>query len=160
MKALILVLVCAAVAVHAQRLERSVFSSGAVRSGTSTVAVHGTLGQPVVGIARGSAHAAFHGFWYRGGTGVQGVERAEPFAVRITPQPAVVSATLEVGCSGPVEASLVTVQGRRVVELELVPSAGGGHAATVDCSHLASGLYLVQVRCQGQEMFLPMMVAK
>jgi hypothetical protein len=160
MKRHALVLVCAIVAVQAQRLEMSIFTSGAVRSTSSTLAAEGTIGQPVVGVSVSSSQAALHGFWYRRGSGVMSIECAEPFEVRITPQPAVVSATLEVGCSGPVEASLVTVQGKRVVELELVPSARGGHAATVDCSHLASGLYLVQVRCQGQEMFLPMMVAK
>ncbi len=160
MKRYALVCACIVVALQAQTLERSVFSSGAVRSTNGTVVVQGTIGQPMVGVSVSSSQAAFHGFWYRRGSGVMSIERAEPFEVRITPQPAVVSATLEVGCSGPVEASLVTVQGKRVVELELVPSARGGHMATVDCSHLASGLYLVQVRCQGQEMFLPMMVAK
>jgi hypothetical protein len=79
--------------------------------------------------------------------------------VRITPQPAVVSATLELGCRGEASATVLTVQGKRLVEFELVPSARG-QAATLDCSELASGLYLVQVRCQGQEMFLPMVIAK
>ncbi len=154
-----LVCACIVVAVHAQRLERSVFSSGAIRSTNGTVAVEGTIGQPVVGVSVSSSQAAYHGFWYGRGSGVMSLERSEPFAVRITPQPAVVSATLELGCRGEASATVLTVQGKRLVEFELVPSARG-QAATLDCSELASGLYLVQVRCQGQEMFLPMVVAK
>ncbi|GIV50345.1 MAG: hypothetical protein KatS3mg038_0866 [Candidatus Kapaibacterium sp.] len=159
MKVCALVVCSIAVAVHAQQVERSVFSSGAVRSTSGGVAVQGTIGQPIVGMSVGSSLGAFHGFWYGQVSGVLSVERGAPFEARVTPQPAVESATLEVGCSGQVEASLVTLQGRRIAELTLVPTARGRLAA-LDCSTLASGLYLVQVRCQGQEMFLPMMIAK
>ncbi|KXB97181.1 MAG: hypothetical protein AA908_08480 [Chlorobi bacterium NICIL-2] len=159
MKVCALVLVMAAGVLQAQTLERSVVSSGAVRSTNGTVAVQGTIGQPIVGISASTSHAALHGFWYRLSSGVLSIERSEPFVARVTPQPAAVSATVELGCSGQAEATLLTLQGQRLAELELVPSARG-QAAVVDCSGLASGLYLVQLRCQGQEMFLPMMVAK
>lgn len=159
MKVYAVVLVFAAGVLQAQTLERSVVSSGAVRSTNGTVTVQGTIGQSVIGVSVSSSQAALHGFWYRHGTGVLSVERSEPFVARVTPQPAVVSATVELGCSGAAAAWLLTLQGQRLAELELVPSAGG-QAAVVDCSGLASGLYLVQLRCQGQEMFLPMMVAK
>ncbi|GIV55269.1 MAG: hypothetical protein KatS3mg040_0037 [Candidatus Kapaibacterium sp.] len=145
--------------VAAQHLERSVLSNGAVRARAEHVTIAGTIGQPMIGVSASVSHGALHGFWYHGAPGVLTVERTHPVAVRITPQPAVMSATVEVGCSGEASATVLTVQGKRLAELELVPSVRG-QAATVDCSELASGLYLVQVRCQGQEMFLPMMVAK
>ncbi|GIV50350.1 MAG: hypothetical protein KatS3mg038_0871 [Candidatus Kapaibacterium sp.] len=159
MKVYAVVVVFAAGVLQAQTLERSVVSSGAVRSTSGGVAVQGTIGQPIVGMSVGSSLGAFHGFWYGQVSGVLSVERGAPFEARVTPQPAVESATLEVGCSGLVEASLVTLQGRRIAELSFVRGSRGVSAA-LDCSALASGLYLVQVRCQGQEMFLPMMIAK
>ena len=108
--------------VHGQTIERSVVTSGAVRSSSSMIALHGSIGQPIIGISRGAAQSAFHGFWYRLASVHSSVERAEPFAVRLAPQPAAESARLELGCSGDAEASLVTLQGRLVEHLVLVPT--------------------------------------
>jgi len=145
--------------VHGQTIERSIFSSGVVRSSTGVIAMHGSIGQPIIGISRDAAQSAFHGFWYRLASVHSSIERAEPFAVRLAPQPAAESARLELGCSGDAEASLVTLQGRLVEHLVLVPTPSGA-AATIDCSHYASGLYLLQLRCNGQTMYLPFVISK
>ena len=142
-----------------QTIERSVVTSGAVRSSSSMIALHGSIGQPIIGISRGAAQSAFHGFWYRLASVHSSVERAEPFAVRLAPQPAAESARLEIVCSGDTEASMVTLQGRFVEQLVLVPTPSGA-AATIDCSPYASGLYLLQLGCNGQRMYLPFMISK
>ena len=142
-----------------QTIERSVVTSGAVRSSTGVIAMHGSIGQPIIGISRGAAQSAFHGFWYRLASVHSSIERAEPFSVRLGPQPAAESARLELGCSGDAEASLVTLQGRLVEQLVLVPTSSGA-AATIDCSPYASGLYIVQLRCNGQTMYLPFVISK
>ena len=36
-----------------QTIERSVVTSGAVRSSTGVIALHGSIGQPIIGISRG-----------------------------------------------------------------------------------------------------------
>ena len=145
--------------VHGQTIERSILSSGAVRSSSSMIAMHGSIGQPIIGISRDAAQSAFHGFWYRLASVHSSIERAEPFAVRLSPQPAAERARLELGCSGDAEASLVTLQGRLVEQLVLVPTPSGA-AATIDCSPYASGLYIVQLRCNGQTMYLPFVISK
>ncbi len=142
-----------------QTIERGVVTSGAVRSSSSVIAMQGSIGQPIIGISKGAAQSAFHGFWYRLASVLSSLERVQPFAVRLTPQPAAESARLELGCSGDAAAALVTLQGRHVEQLVLVPTPSGS-AATIDCTPYASGLYLVQLRCNGQTMFLPLMIAK
>jgi hypothetical protein len=121
--------------------------------------MHGSIGQSIIGISRGAAQSAFHGFWYRLASVHSSVERAEPFAVRLAPQPAAESARLELGCSGNAEASLVTLQGRLVEQLVLVPTPSGA-AATIDCTPYASGLYFVQLGCNGQTIYLPFVISK
>jgi hypothetical protein len=159
MRVFAVLLLTAVGALHSQTIERSVVTSGAVRSSTGVIAMHGSIGQPIIGISRGAAQSAFHGFWYRLASVHSSIERAEPFAVRLGPQPAAESARLELGCSGDAEASLVTLQGRLVEQLVLVPTPSGA-AATIDCSHYASGLYLLQLGCNGQRMYLPFVISK
>lgn len=159
MKVCVLMLVCLCGIMYGQTIERSILSNGAVRARGERVGIEGTIGQPMIGVSASVFHRAFHGFWYQAAPGVLTVERTHPIAVRITPQPAVTSATVEVGCSGPVEAALVTLQGQRIAELSFVPVSGGA-VATVECTERASGLYLVELRCSGQTMFLPLMIAK
>jgi len=159
MRVFAILLLAAVGALHSQTIERSVVTSGAVRSSTGVIAMHGSIGQPIIGISRGAAQSAFHGFWYRLASVHSSIERAEPFSVRLGPQPAAESARLELGCSGDAEASLVTLQGRLVEQLVLVPTPSGA-AATIDCSPYASGLYLVQLRCNGQTMYLPFVISK
>ena len=86
--------------VHGQTIERSVVTSGAVRSSTGVIALHGSIGQPIIGISRGAAQSAFHGFWYHLAPVHSSIERAGPFVVRLWPNPAVESARLEIGCNG------------------------------------------------------------
>jgi len=159
MRVFAVLLLTAVGALHSQTIERSVVTSGAVRSSSSMIAMHGSIGQPIIGISRGAAQSAFLGFWYRLASVHSSIERAEPFAVRLAPQPAAESARLELGCSGDAEASLVTLQGRLVEQLVLVLTPSGA-AATIDCTPYASGLYFVQLRCSGQTMVLPLMIAK
>jgi hypothetical protein len=107
MRVFAVLLLTAVGALHSQTIERSVVTSGAVRSSTGEIAMHGSVGQPIIGISRGAPQSAFHGFWYRLASVHSSVERAEPFAVRLAPQPAAESARLELGCSGDAEAASI-----------------------------------------------------
>lgn len=146
-------------AVWGQTLDRGVISSGAVRSSNGALTMHGTVGQPIIGIGAGGTVTAAHGFWYRLSSSLSSIERTAPFTARITPQPAVTTATVELGCSQPATAELLTLQGRRVTELTFEP-VGQGARAQLDCSQLASGVYLLRLGCGSERMFLPLVIGK
>jgi hypothetical protein len=142
-----------------QHIERSVLSSGAVRASSGSVSMQGTIGQPIIGRASNAQHRAGHGFWHTVADATSSVERSDPFHVRLSPQPAVTVATIEATCAEPSVAQLMTLHGQQVVEVTLVPR-GAVQQAQLDCSTLASGMYLVRLRCGSQQVFLPLVIAK
>lgn len=146
-------------ALCAQTLDRGVISSGAVRSSNGALAMHGTVGQPIIGIGAGGTVTAAHGFWYRLSSSLSSIERTAPFTARITPQPAVTTATVELACSQPATAELLTLHGQRVTELTFEP-VGQSARAQLDCSQLASGVYLLRLGCGSERMFLPLVIGK
>jgi hypothetical protein len=121
--------------------------------------MQGTIGQPIVGRASNAQHRAGHGFWHTVADATSSVERSDPFQVRLSPQPAVTVATIEATCAEPSVAQLMTLHGQQVVEVTLVPR-GAVQQAQLDCSMLASGVYLVRFRCGSQQVFLPLVIAK
>ncbi|MDW8272576.1 MAG: hypothetical protein RML15_09240 [Bacteroidota bacterium] len=151
-------LICAGAA-NAQTVERAVISSGAVRVEGSGITLQGTIGQPIIGPVGSSLFAVGQGFWYRKSGLVNSVDRAYPLRVRLHPQPVVTLATVEIECSSLPEGAVHTVQGQRLEPL-VFQRTDEGYRAQVDCTLLASGLYLVQLRCGATQMFLPMMIAK
>jgi hypothetical protein len=144
---------------QAQRIERSVLSCGAVRASSGSVSMQGTIGQPIIGRASIAQHRAGHGFWHTVADATSSVERSEPFHVRLSPQPAVTVATIETTCVEPSVAQLMTLHGQQVADVPLVPR-GAVQQAQFDCSTLASGMYLVRLRCGSQQVFLPLVIAK
>jgi hypothetical protein len=155
----IALVVSTSVALYAQRIERSVLSSGAVRASSGSVSMQGTIGQPIIGRASNAQHRAGHGFWHTVDDATSSVERSEPFHVRLSPQPAVTVATIEATCAEPSVAQLMTLHGQQVAEVPLVPR-GAVQQAQFDCSRLSSGVYLVRLRCGSQQVFLPLVIAK
>ncbi len=143
----------------AQVIQRSVVSSGAVRSSSGGIAMQGTISQPIIGIGVGTGHLVGHGFWHTATQSLSSIERSDPFPVRITPQPAATVATIDANCSSELAAVVLTAQGRQVAALAFVPD-GSVRRAQLECSSLASGLYLVHLRCGSQQLFLPLMIAK
>jgi hypothetical protein len=156
---IIALVVSTSVVLYAQHIERSVLSSGAVRASSGSVSMQGTIGQPIIGRASNAQHRAGHGFWHTVADATSSVERSEPFHVRLSPQPAVTVATIEATCAEPSVAQLMTLHGQQVAEVPLVPR-GAVQQAQFDCSTLASGLYLVRLRCGSQHVVLPLVIAK
>ncbi|MDW8075994.1 MAG: hypothetical protein RMK00_09540 [Bacteroidota bacterium] len=143
---------------QAQRMERHVVSSGAVEARGAGIVLRGTIGQPIIGLTRGSPITIGQGFWYRG-AGVLGTREPLPAPVRIQPQPAVTEAVVEADCAAPTEAVVFTAAGKQVAVVGFVVEEGR-QRARIDCTELASGLYLVRVRCGAGEHVLPLVVAK
>ncbi|GIV53723.1 MAG: hypothetical protein KatS3mg039_0241 [Candidatus Kapaibacterium sp.] len=158
-RVLLLVWLIASGIAIAQTVQRSVVSSGAVRASSGSVVMQGTIGQPIIGSGVNTEHRAGHGFWHTLVSSVSSVERTDPFQVRITPQPAVTVATIEVGCTHAVSAEVLTLQGQQVGAVRFSSDAAM-QRGQLDCSTLASGLYLVRLRCGEQQLFLPLMIAK
>jgi hypothetical protein len=155
----IALVVSTSVALYAQRIERSVVSSGAVGVSNGIVSMQGTIGQPIIGRASNAQHRAGHGFWHTVADATSSVERSDPFHVRLSPQPAVTVATIETMCAEPSVAQLMTLHGQQVAEVPLVPR-GEIQQAQFDCSMRASGMYLVRLRCGSQHVVLPLVIAK
>ncbi len=143
----------------AQIVQRSVVASGAIRSSCGSIRAEGTIGQPIVGMGMSRGHFVGHGFWQTASQSISGIERSLPFPARITPQPASTVASIEAGCSGDLTATVLTVQGQQVAALAFVME-GAVQRAQLACGDLASGLYLVRLRCGSQQLFLPLMIAK
>jgi hypothetical protein len=154
----IALVVSTSVVLYAQRIERSVLSCGAVGVSNGIVSMQGTIGQPIIGRASNVQHGGWHGFWYTINPPTS-VELSEPFHVRLSPQPAVTVATIEATCAEPSVAQLMTLHGQQVAEVPLVPR-GAVQQAQLDCSTLASGMYLVRLRCGSQHVVLPLVIAK
>lgn len=131
---------------QAQRIERHVVSSGAVEARGAGMVLRGTIGQSIVGLTSNSSVTIGQGFWY-GGKSTLSAQESAPFAVRVRPQPAVTEAVLELECASPAEAVVFTAAGKQVVTAAFVPHEERKQRARVDCTALASGLYLVRVRC-------------
>ncbi|MCS7000379.1 MAG: hypothetical protein NZ481_05820 [Candidatus Kapabacteria bacterium] len=144
---------------QAQRMERHVVSSGAVEARGAGIVLRGTIGQPIIGLTRGSPITIGQGFWYRG-AGVLGTQEPVPAPVRIQPQPAVTEAVVEADCAATAEAEVFTVGGKHVATVAFASHQERKHHARIDCTQLASGLYLVRVRCGTDTHVLPFVVSK
>ncbi|MCS7000805.1 MAG: hypothetical protein NZ481_08005 [Candidatus Kapabacteria bacterium] len=154
----LLVAVGGASVLYGQRLEQQVVSSGAVQARGAGIVLRGTIGQPIVGLTGNASVTIGQGFWYRS-KGTLSAQEAAPFAVRVQPQPAVTEAVVELECTSAAEAAVFTAAGKQLAVVGFVVEEGR-QRARIDCTELASGLYLVRVRCGAEEHVLPLVVAK
>lgn len=148
------------ISLGAQTIVRSVVSSGATIAQGESILLRGTIGQHLIGSNTTVFTQLGHGFWYQAQQGALTVESSSIAQVRITPQPAVTSATVEIECQLEPQAQVLTLQGRELVKVEFTERAIGTYIATIDCRELASGVYMIEFRCGSRQTIVPLMITK
>jgi len=153
----VLALVMSAASAHAQSVvPQSVIASGG-RHGTSTnFAVHGTLGQPIIGTSAGAQHQAFHGYWLRLPVSPVDVEdgSVQPVAFGLGqayPNPAGPGTTIAFALPEEthVDLRVFDVTGAQVTELVNRPMQAGWHRVNLDARRFASGIYFYRLVASG-----------
>jgi hypothetical protein len=149
-------------------LHRSVIAQGAVSASGGGGSVSATLGQPIIGTARASAHAGFFGFWYTPDRIVVNVERftgPKPESASIEsiyPNPAhgVVSIHFAVHGTGVTRVTVHDMLGRELCVLDNSFREAGRYALTFAPRQLAPGLYFVRLNTAGPAVHSRFIVAK
>ena len=140
------------------RIPRSILATGGMELTSSANIIVGTVGQPLIGVAGGSAHILNGGFWYAQANAMivhitpprtdVGNQPKEYALYNNYPNPFNPATTLEYTLMSPGEVSLIiyNLLGQEITTLVSEVQQAGYHKVVWDAANMASGVYLYRLR--------------
>lgn len=140
------------------QVKRGVLASGATRAGSPTHIIAGTVGQPLIGSPRSTAHRASIGFWYDGGSISTDVERlpsAAPVSIVLEqnfPNPAVTVTTIRfsIPAAAVVRLDVTDAMGRTVRRITDGTLDGGSYKTDIYVRDFMTGVYFFRIDVGGE----------
>ena len=140
------------------RVPQSILSNGGAKLTGSANIIVGTVGQPLIGVAGGSAHILNGGFWYAQANAMivhitppstdVGNQPKEYALYNNYPNPFNPATTLEYTLMSPGEVSLIiyNLLGQEITTLVSEVQQAGYHKVVWDATNMASGVYLYRLQ--------------